>query len=268
MNHSAITSKLDTYLSDLDYLTSINLPFIFSEVGNSLNGTHNYQYQAVLGSALWQIDWELAAAVRGVFRVHYQQIMHAGYDLWLPLTSGGRDAQTYANFYGRMTIGDFLGNTGGCTQVAALDLSAGDATADELSQVSAYGAWVDGKLVRMVVVNFNFWDSPDSLFNPANAESICTTCPQSPTDRPVINIELDDLPDCLGSLTIKYMNADSGAHADGAEVTYGGQQWTAESKGNAVQVKEDTQTVWVSGGKAQVGVCSSSAVVVHFNYQW
>ena len=63
MNHGAIASKLNGYKSAIQYLQQNHpsIPLIFSEVGNSIDTTHNYAFQAVLGSALWLVDWQLYA---------------------------------------------------------------------------------------------------------------------------------------------------------------------------------------------------------------
>ncbi|ORX36842.1 hypothetical protein BD324DRAFT_627381 [Kockovaella imperatae] len=259
MNHTAITSLLDRYVPSIQHINKDqHLPFMFSEVGNSLNVTQNYAYQAVLGSALWQMDWELAAAVRGVHRVYYQQIMHAGYNLWLPLDSSGREAQTYSNFYGRMAIGDFLGATGGQTRIAPVHV----ASSAELAHISAYGAWVENELVRLAIVNFDYWDSRGSPYNPQHPDSLCTTCPKSHKHRPVFTIVLDGLPS-QSTILVKHLTADSGAHADGSEVTFGGMQWPAATRGLPVQVKRDDKEVRVHKGRAEIRVHASSAVVVH-----
>lgn len=48
---------------------------VLSEVGNSLQPTNTYEYQARLGSALWQVDFYLYCMAIGVERINYQQIM-------------------------------------------------------------------------------------------------------------------------------------------------------------------------------------------------
>ncbi|KAI7402144.1 hypothetical protein KC336_g14475 [Hortaea werneckii] len=71
MNHTAIAFRLDLLRKFIDYLRENHpsIPYIISEVGNSLNPTHNYDYQATLGSALWQVDFQLYAMSIGIARI-------------------------------------------------------------------------------------------------------------------------------------------------------------------------------------------------------
>lgn len=76
MNHTAITDRLDLFRKFIVYLQDNHpdIPFIISEIGNSLNPTHTYDYQATLGSALWQVDLQLYAMSIGVAKINWQQV--------------------------------------------------------------------------------------------------------------------------------------------------------------------------------------------------
>jgi len=77
MNLSITHNHLDQYKVRIDWLrkNKPDVPFVLNEVGNSLQPTHTYEYQARLGSALWQVDFYLYSMAIGVARINYQQIM-------------------------------------------------------------------------------------------------------------------------------------------------------------------------------------------------
>ena len=220
-------------------------------------------------------DFELYSAYMGIQRVHYQQIMHAGYDLWLPVSSDGVPAQTFGPFYGRQLVGDFLGNTGGNTQVAALNVSyngmskrkAGGTNSSTTNEepLVAYGAFVHSKLVRIALINFEYWDAASSVNNPSHPNTTCAACPVSPMERPITNVFLHGL-ESVQKVTVKLLDSLLGATSLGPNITYGGMQWTKESDGLPVQVSHDTIKLAVTGGKAEIQVQASSAVVIHLKY--
>lgn len=115
MNHAAIAARLDAYRPYVDFLNSNGgtpIPFILSEVGNSLYTGHDYSFQGVFGSALWAVDFQLYSMAIGISRVNMQQILHSGYDLWLPVDSSGISAQVFPPFYAQPMVADFIGSKG------------------------------------------------------------------------------------------------------------------------------------------------------------
>ncbi|KAI2638524.1 hypothetical protein GGS21DRAFT_508667 [Xylaria nigripes] len=77
MNLNTTHTHLDQYKVGIDWLrdNKPDVPFVLSEVGNSLQVTNVYEYQARLGSALWMVDFYLYSMAIGVARINYQQIM-------------------------------------------------------------------------------------------------------------------------------------------------------------------------------------------------
>lgn len=243
MSHSAITAHLDLFKPAIDWLAENKpeVPYILSEIGNSLNPTHNYSYQAVLGSALWQVDLQLYSLSIGIKRFNFQQIMHSGFDLWLPQASGDSEAQVFPSFYAQPFVGDFVGNSG-VAQVAAVDV-AGDATGN----VAGYVAFEDGAPVRLAIVNLDYWNSTSST-----------------TARTAANVTVA-VPSSVTSVTVDKLSSPMGAGAGADTITYAGSQWTYQSLGLEVTgVREDSDTLTVTDGQVIVAVNQSSAVLVHF----
>jgi hypothetical protein len=256
-NHAGKAEDLETGLmtlslthTNLDYLTRRitwlrgnrpDLPFIINEVGNSLQPTNSYQYQARLGSALWAVDFYLYGLSIGIARFNYQQIMHSGFDLWLPVASAGHPAQVFANYYSQPFMADFVGKSGKA-RISKLTLT----DAESAPNLAAYGAFEDGSPVRVAIANLEYWNRTSSDF-----------------DRPVATVNLD-VGDGISSVTVTHLNSPDGAGAGAETITYAGSQWTYESLGKEVEgVRDDTEEVQVVDGVASVKVLGSSAAIVH-----
>ncbi|KAI0402852.1 hypothetical protein F4802DRAFT_599663 [Xylaria palmicola] len=241
MNLTLTHAQLDQFRVRIDWLRANKpeVPFVLSEVGNSLQPTNTYEYQARLGSALWQVDFYLYSMAIGVWRINYQQIMHAGYNLWLPVASAGMPAQVFSNYYSQPLLADFIERQGrsGKTRVSQLPVDA--------SNVAAYVAYEDGEPRRVAAVNMNYWNRTSS------------TGP-----RGGVRLRLE-VPDGVARLAVYHLNSPLGAGAAADSITYGGSQWTYGSLGREVKnVRRDTETVAVVDGAADVTVASSEAVLV------
>lgn len=237
MNHQAISSRLDLFRPYIDFLhkSHPNIPFILSEVGNSLNPTHDYDYQAVLGSALWAVDFQLHAMSIGVARINWQQIMHAGYDMWLPIDSGDMTKQTFANFYAMPFVADFIGKEGD-KRVTTLETG--------VKNVAAYAVFVDDSPTRVAIVNLNAWD-------------------QGEGPRSAVSFELR-VPTGHESVRVHLLNSPQGAHASAASITYAGSQWTSDSEGRELKdVRHDTKVLKVQDGKVKIAAFDSQALLIH-----
>ncbi|KAF7533525.1 hypothetical protein G7054_g6993 [Neopestalotiopsis clavispora] len=242
MNMTTTHTHLDQFQRRIDWLRTNkpDIAFVLSEVGNSLDVTNSYKYQARLGSALWQADFYLYAMSIGVARINYQQIMHAGYDLWLPVASAGLEAQVFANFYSQPFVADFI-STSGTTTVQYLEIEDGEGKPN----LAAYGAFDNGALTRVAILNLQYWNETSSG-----------------TERPVTSIDLS-MPEGTTEATIQRLGSPAGAGAGADTITYGGSQWTYESLGLEVQsVRNDTSTVVVVDGIVTVTIEDSEALLV------
>ncbi|KAI1131817.1 hypothetical protein F5Y10DRAFT_232617 [Nemania abortiva] len=238
MNLTITHTHLDQFKVRINWLRA-NKPevrFVLDEVGNSLQPANTYEYQARLGSALWQVDFYLYSMAIGVARINYQQIMHAGYNLWLPVASAGLPAQVFSNYYSQPFVADFIGDSGK-TRVSQLQVDS--------SNVAAYVAFEDGAPKRIAVVNMNYWNQTSSTGT-----------------RGSVTLSFE-VPGNVEQLTVYHLNSPAGAGAAADSITYGGSQWTYDSLGKEVKnVRQDTETVTVVNGAASVTVASSEAVLI------
>jgi hypothetical protein len=241
MNHSSITRRLDKFRPAVDYLADkhASIPFVLSEIGNSLNPTHDYAYQATLGSALWQVDFQLYGLSIGIRRFNFQQIMHSGFDLWLPVPSAGFQPHVYSNFYAQPFAADFVGATGKAS-IRVVDTPGLDA------QVAVYAAYEHARLKRVAIVNMNYWAKGQGARN-------ATRVPLQ-------------LGRHVGSVTVQHLNSPEGAGAQGDSVSYAGSRWTYESVGAEEKGwRRDGQTLEADEGAVSVLVQYSEAVMVHLD---
>lgn len=251
MNMTFTHWRMDFFHCQLDWLKANrpDLPFVLSEVGNSLAGTtYEPDYQAVLGSALWQVDFYLYAMALGIARVHYQQLFAYGYQpiLWLPVEYLGMAPHVTANFYSQPFVADFIGSSGAAT-MAQLDVAPAQAN------VAAYAAFESGAPKRVAVVNMDYWTNETSSGAAAEEE------------RGSVSVELS-VPSGVSTATVRHLSSPLGAGADATTITYGGSQWTYESAGEEVTgVSDDTEELTVADGLVTVTVNSSSAVLVFFS---
>lgn len=241
MNMSITHRNLDYLLPRINWLKNNrpDVPFIINEIGNSLEPTNSYEYQARLGSALWAIDFYLYNLANGVKRFNYQQIMHSGFDLWLPVASAGWDAQVFANYYSHPFLADFVGDSGN-TRVSKISINGGD----KYPNLAAYAAYEGNEAKRIAIANLDYWNRTSSDF-------------ERPSARLAIGTEAT-------SVEVTRVSSPDGAGAGADTVTYGGSQWTFESLGKEVKgVRDDTDVIDVKDGFAYVDVPSSEAVMVH-----
>lgn len=243
MTHSSIAGRLDLLKPAIDWLRENNpdIPYIISEIGNSLNPTHDYSYQAVLGSALWQVDFQLYSLGIGVARFNFQQIMHSGFDLWLPQASGASEPQVFASYYAQPFVADFVGGSGQA-QVAQLDI-----LDEPTGNWAAYAAFENGAPKRLAVLNMNYWNSSSATTSERASQTISVSVPEGVT-----------------SVTVDLLSSPLGAGAGADSITYAGSQWTYESLGLEVAgVRNDTETLSVVDGQVSITIYQSSAVLVH-----
>lgn len=244
MTLSVTHGNLDLHSRRIGWLRANrpDLPFVLNEVGNSLQPTNSYAYQNRLGSALWQVDFYLYAMHVGVARIHYQQIMHAGYNLWLPVASAGLPAQVFANYYSQPFVADFLGASNETT-VGKLDVGGGESAPN----LAAYAAYEAGAPKRLAIANLAYWNGTAS----------------SGTARPAASVAIT-VPDGTGEVTVLRLSSPDGAGATADSITFGGSQWTYESQGREVKgVRDDSEQIAVKDGVATVSVPASEAVLIH-----
>jgi hypothetical protein len=108
--------------------------------------------------------------------------MHQGtayrYGAWMPISQNGTGPSTNAPYYGHVMVSKFIGNSTK-TQINSIDLN------NDFQ--SAYAAYEDGELARVVLLNLREWNPPGGV-NSTNA-----TNPSVQALRPNTTFTLDSV---------------------------------------------------------------------------
>ena len=167
MNHGSTVRSISSQANLLSHLASYNIPFILGET-NSLYNEGAPGLSNSFGAALWGVDFNLWCASVGIRRVHMHQGTDYRYASWQPIPTKKTSIGTKPPYYGNVAVGAMLGNlTAGAVRIANVPLNN--------SYESAYAAYVNEKLVRIVVINmqeYNYTVNGTSIaLNPAKRPS-------------------------------------------------------------------------------------------------
>ncbi len=231
MNHTAVARAISGHVSYAKQ-TSTSADYIIGE-HNSLYGGGASGLSDVFGAALWGMDFSLQAASTGIIkRVYFHQSVGSPYAAWQPTG----DIQTKPPYYGKLAASTFLANSD-ALEIHALDLG-GEADFD-----SGYGAYVDGKLQRMAVLNLREYDSASNQKRGQHEYAL-------------------QVPRC-SRWSVQRLTAASARDKSG--VTFNGYAYEADSMGKPVRVQDRASNEAVkpdSKGVLSVTVADSEAVVI------
>jgi hypothetical protein len=291
LNHQgSVVHQLTPYVDVIDFLNTAGpqnqrIPYMFTEF--AIGSAPNPGVQNNLGTALYNVDFMLYAMTIGVDSFYYSESLEEYFLLWLPQTSDGVPAQTYAPFYAFPFIADFIGNSGK-TYASALTLPS-----SAPSTLIGYGAYVNNQIQRIAFINQQPWGTwtyngtaqvPNTITNVGDPQTYSTVnlvsgvAGQSP--RPAQPLVVS-VPSGTNTVIIKFLNAgvslipssnakilttQLGSWAEGFNVTYGGSQWTYASNGLEVPgVTQDTLTLTPMNGQISFNLPASSAALLFFN---
>lgn len=145
MNHTSTVASISSQLNESSQLSNFSVPFILGET-NSLYNEGAPGLSNSFGAALWGLDFNLWCASQGIHRVHMHQGTDYRYASWQPVATDKTSIGTKAPYYGNIAVAAMLGNlVVHNTSIANVPLP------DE--RETAYLAYEDGKLARLLVVN-------------------------------------------------------------------------------------------------------------------
>ena len=162
-----------------------------------------------------------------------QQGLGFGYAAWTPTVNPttGSGPHVSAPYYALVMVADFIGN--------ATDLQVIPVVQQE--NLSAYAGYESGSFSKMAIINLNEWNST------------------TPTARPVQKLDLT-LPSDVMSVKVEKLTGPGASAMD--NVTWAGTMWSYETMGMPVHVRNDTETLQVTGGKVTVKVQASEALML------
>ena len=179
-----------------------------------------------LGSALIGVDFMLHTMSIGVARINYQSGFTFKFNLWdVEDPSQNIAAKVRPVYYSQLLAAEFIG-TSGKTRVSEIDTGS--------SNVTAYGAYDDGKLARIALANFE------------------------PSSSRAQNVTLDFGKDLAATkVDVKILKQAKGS----GQVTWGGMTWTAENNGVGKHVTTDSYTRKVQDGVVKIEIGARQAVL-------
>lgn len=242
LNHTATVEQFSALEPDLDYVNHVFscMPYILSEVGilqDSTScdriGTPDFSSQGSLGVALWYLDFMFYAMSMNVSQVYLHNSLSHGSSAWNPIDHHGSVPHVNGPYYALVFATHFYANTSGL-RVAPVYQS---------ETVTAYAGWEGGKLSKLAVINLETMES--------QASSSFTAMTSLPAD--IHSVEIDRL---------------TGPVAGSNEnITWAGMTWTAENDGIPVTVEAGTVAERVEGGRVNLSVGASEAILMTFGYQ-
>ena len=151
MNHTSTVLSVNKHLNESNLLAYTGLPYILGET-NSLYNEGAPGLSNSFGAALWGVDFNLYCAATGIARVHMHQGTNYRYQSWQPIDTVNATKGTKAPYYGNIMVAAFFGNlTAGNVSIADIELGS--------IYQNAYGAYVDGRLERVAVIQMNAYNS-------------------------------------------------------------------------------------------------------------
>ena len=145
MNHANIVTRMEQEVTNMKVMHSIapSLPYIIGE-GNSITqgGVDGLSNQ--FAASLWTLDYILAAASRGIRRVVFHNGVDALYTAWQPVDSSKGAKGTRAPYYGLISAAAMIAKNKNLQIVNARTQN---------PYHSVYGAYSNGKLVRLAILN-------------------------------------------------------------------------------------------------------------------
>lgn len=271
MNHTRTRSSVDPHVSEFASISAAAPPGLVQIMGetNSLYNQGKPGLSNSFGAALWGIDFNLYCASVGISRVHMHMGTNYRYASWQPITTDLAIIGTKAPYYGNVAVAAFLGNLRiEPVRIVHLDLQpasgssgSGNGTEAETEvgvQDTAYGAYVDGTLSRIMVVNMRAYN-----YTLNGAGDLSTRNP-APRKAHTYAFGVAGFRDGREALVRKL-------HANGSDaitgITWDGLSYNYElDLGRPVRLRNVTtgERVTVRRGVVEVDVLDSEAVVLDF----
>ncbi|KAJ3811220.1 glycoside hydrolase family 79 protein [Lentinula aff. lateritia] len=254
MNHTAIVANLSQVKDDIAFLGSSpstdDIVFNLGETNIDFTNLNMDQFEGVLGSALWTIDYILYAASLNINRIYLHQGTTFGYAAWQPIATTSSPAKVRTPWYGLKFAAEAIGSHQGPIQIAPLDILLTS------EKISAYAVYESSSLARIALINFNEWNGTTPYPRPSAVFRIVLP-PSNSANTGKSN-----------SVSTRLLTAPNGASAD-SELTFGGIMWNYTTQGLPQRVESVPGTVEVKrspgDGSITVKVGASEALLIDIN---
>ncbi|KAJ4497600.1 hypothetical protein C8R41DRAFT_212008 [Lentinula lateritia] len=285
MNHTAIVANLSQVKDDIAFLGSSpstdDIVFNLGETNIDFTNLNMDQFEGVLGSALWTIDYILYAASLSINRIYLHQGTTFGYAAWQPIATTSSPAKVRTPWYGLKFAAEAIGSHQGPIQIAPLDIvvvtsnlsftntnttAFGNSTQTQSvpaqlltsEKISAYAVYESSSLARIALINFNEWNGTTPYPRPSTVFRI--SLPPSNSDNTGNSNSSQS-----NSVSTRLLTAPNGASAD-TDLTFGGIMWNYTTQGLPQRVESVPGIVQVErstgDGSITVKVGASEALLI------
>ncbi|KAI5303548.1 hypothetical protein KEM56_007438 [Ascosphaera pollenicola] len=163
LNHTKLKSSISHHLEIRKKIqantSGKDIPYILGETNSLFQGGAPALSNS-FGAALWNVDFSLYVASKGMGRVHMHHGTDYRYNSWQPVQTEKTTIGTKGPYYGNIMTAAMMGGDGlGETRITELSLGK---KKDEVKEV-AYAAYVGDQLKRVAVINmmtYNYTDTP------------------------------------------------------------------------------------------------------------
>ncbi|KAH8127697.1 hypothetical protein LI328DRAFT_164691 [Trichoderma asperelloides] len=191
MNHTSVVINGTVHQSLYNLNHGAGRIYTLGET-NSVSGQGAVGVSNVFGSALFILDYELYYASFGVNRMHLHQGTAYRYGAWMPISQNGTGPSTNPPYYGHVIVSKFIGSNPN-TRINNIDLNS--------DFYSAYAAYEEGRLARVVLLNLHEWNPPSNSQAEAEAEAAPSTAITLSTGRSGIKYATVELMTAPGALS-------------------------------------------------------------------
>ncbi|KAG5926114.1 hypothetical protein E4U53_003157 [Claviceps sorghi] len=152
MNHTAVVQAVQTHVDFArEKLGDFPAPYVIGQL-DSLDDGGVEGLTDTFGSALWAMDFALAAAASGVIkRLYFHLDIRSASAAWRPI----RPLKTAPAFYGLFAAATFLANS---SRLAVSEFDVERSAPGD--RIIGYRAFQDGKLARVAILNLNPYENP------------------------------------------------------------------------------------------------------------
>ncbi|KAJ6587915.1 hypothetical protein B0H19DRAFT_1225934 [Mycena capillaripes] len=230
-HYTTVSIMEHNFRANAEFSHAHNISLVLGEVGPAIggNGNINPQLFGTLGGSLWSLDFLLYGMSMGIARVSMQLGTNFRMSAWQAVDGGkGHPKAVHGNFYGLVAGADFIG--------AAGDLKVRTLPMEDHPEIVGYAGYNGEKLTKVAVLNLQVWNKGDG-------------------ERLQRNISLTKLGADVKRVRVSRLTSPNGA-ADEDNVSWAGQQFTAENDGTVVAKGEKPTIINVTNGSPNLRAIS------------
>ncbi|KIK58642.1 glycoside hydrolase family 79 protein [Collybiopsis luxurians FD-317 M1] len=177
MNHNAIVANLTQVDDDIAFLQSSpstqEIAFNLGETNIDFTNLNMDQFEGVLGSALWTVDYILYGASQNINRMYLHQGTTFGYAAWQPIATNTSQPKVRSPWYGLKFAAEAIGSHQGPIQIVPLDFVVQSLPSNSTNSSSSSGVDTNANITTptATAINANTTNPTATGTNPSGTTS-------------------------------------------------------------------------------------------------